>query len=247
MKIAVFGNTKQTLKGLRRLVSDGYDVRYVFGLPDELRSKKVNSVSLDDFCAHNEIYLDKTNNWDNLKNQKVDLVIGLGDSRIVPEEVIKAQNVIGNHGAILPSVQGAASLVWGRMLNTGTWGVSIFKLAKRVDAGDILVTKEFEYDRSCSMDDFVDAADDITIDALFEYLDGNYSVSPNARWNVRLSKHTDNNFVVENLRSCLQRGMRIYLPPRNLEDAKIVPEWESDFVETFKLANDHPYPKWREK
>ena len=58
MKIAVFGNTRQTLKGLQRLVSSGYDVQYVFGLPDELRDKKVNSVSLDKFCDDHKIFLD---------------------------------------------------------------------------------------------------------------------------------------------------------------------------------------------
>ena len=246
MKIAVFGNTRQTLKGLQRLVSSGYDVQYVFGLPDELRDKKVNSVSLDEFCDDHKIFLDKTNQWSNLKKQDVDLVIGLGDSRIVPEDVIRAHDVIGNHGAILPDVQGADSLVWGRMLNTGIWGVSIFKLAKRVDAGDILVTKQFKYNTECSMEEFVEAADDATIEALFEYLNGDYSTSSNARWNVRLSKHTDNHFVVENLRSCLDRGMRIYLPPRNLQDSKIAPEWDSEFVSNFKLANDYPYPKWSE-
>ncbi len=247
MKIAVFGNTRQTLKGLQRLISSGYDVQYVFGLPDDLRDKKVNAVSLDEFCSEHNIRLDKSNDWSNLNSQVVDLVIGLGDSRIVPEEVINSQNVIGNHGAILPDVQGAASLVWGRMLNTGVWGVSIFKLAKRVDAGDILVTKEFKYDKGCSMNDFVEAADNATIDALFEYLSGNYSLSSNARWNVRVSKHTDNRFVVDNLRSCLDRGMRIYLPPRDLKDSNILTDWDDTFIATFKIANDHPYPKWRKE
>ena len=31
------------------------------------------------------------------------------------------------------------------MLNTGTWGISIMELDKVVDAGKILVTKEFQY------------------------------------------------------------------------------------------------------
>ena len=59
MKVGVSGNTKQTLKGLHLLISLGYEVVFIFGLPDEQLSGKVNSVDLTDFANEHNIHLIK--------------------------------------------------------------------------------------------------------------------------------------------------------------------------------------------
>ena len=46
MKVGVSGNTQQTYKGLQLLVSMGYDIAFIFGLPDEQLDGKVNSINL---------------------------------------------------------------------------------------------------------------------------------------------------------------------------------------------------------
>jgi hypothetical protein len=84
------------------------------------------------------------------------MVISLGDSRYVPPFIIEKFKVIGNHGAILPSVQGGASLVWGRMLNNGVWGVSLMELDKKIDNGTILKTSSFNYELDSDMNSFCD-------------------------------------------------------------------------------------------
>ena len=247
MKIAVIGNTVQTLKGLNRLVEEGHHVKYVFGLPEDKVAGKVNYVPLEDFCLEHDVFFDTSNDWNNLLEIEVDLVICLGDSRIVPESVLEKHRVIGNHGAILPYVQGGASLTWGRMLNNGKWGISIMELDKVVDSGKILVTKEFSYAPDCSMCEFVEKADDLTIEALLEYLSGNYQSQENKKWNVKIARHTDSQFVTDVLRSTLEQGKCIYLPPRRPVDGKIQKNWDDSFVEAFKMANDSPYPSWSEE
>lgn len=246
MRIAVIGNTKQTIKGLYRLVKEGHEVIYVFGLPEENIKNKVNFVSLSDFCLEHNIMLDSSSDWKNLLDLELDLVICLGDSRIVPESVLVKHKVIGNHGAVLPHVQGGASYVWGRMLNTGKWGISIMELDKVVDAGKILVTKEFLYEPNCSMEEFCDIADSLTIEALFEYLNGDYEPRENSKWNVKIARHTDSKFVVDILRETLDNGSNIYLPPRRPVDSNIKYEWGDRFIESFKKANNFPYPRWTE-
>ena len=246
MKIAVIGNTKQTLKGLNRLIEEEYQVSCVFGLPEDKSTNKVNFVSLCDLCLEHNISLDTSNNWDNLLDLELDLIICLGDSRIVPERVLIRHKVIGNHGAVLPYIQGGASYVWGRMLNTGKWGISIMELDKVVDAGKILVTKEFSYESDCSMEEFCDTADSLTIEALFEYLNGDYEPRENSKWNVKIARHTDSKFVVGILRETLDNGSNIYLPPRRPVDSNIKYEWGDGFIESFKKANNFPYPRWTE-
>jgi hypothetical protein len=62
MKIGVSGNTKQTYKGLHLLVSLGYEISFIFGLPDEQLEGKVNSVNLTEFANQYNIPLYKSTN-----------------------------------------------------------------------------------------------------------------------------------------------------------------------------------------
>jgi len=250
-KLAIVGNTRLTLDGMKailRLLT--HEISYVFGLKDENLAGKVNSVSLDDFCSDNQIVLDKSENWNNCfqfcHENDIELIVTLGDSRIVPKNIIDSFKVIGNHGAILPYVQGGASLVWGRVLNSGTWGVSIMRIGERVDGGDILKTEIFTYDNNTTEEEFTTRADDLTVELLIEVLNGNYSVRKNTKWNIKISKHTDSCKTIEMLRYCLANDLCIYLPPRTPADGIIKKEWAAEFIKSFKIANDKPYPKWSE-
>ncbi len=251
-KLAITGETRLTLESMKRILDlDNYEILYVFGLPEEDLRHKVNSVSLTEFCEEWGITLDKTGDWNNCfqfcTTNNIDMIITLGDSRIVPKDVVRNFDVIGNHGAVLPDVQGGASLVWGRILNSGEWGVSVMKIAERIDGGDILKVKTFKYDESTTEEQFTDAADALTVDALVEVLQGDYAVQENKKWKVRVAKHTDSHKAVELLRYCKENNLPVYMPPRTLEDGYLDPSWPPQFIKSFKIANDHPYPKWSEE
>ena len=251
-KLAITGETRLTLESMKRILDlDNYEILYVFGLPEESLHQKVNSVPLMNFCNANGIVLDKTGNWNNCLQfctaNDIEMIITLGDSRIVPKEIVTKFDVIGNHGAVLPDVQGGASLVWGRILNSGEWGVSIMKIAERIDGGDILKVKTFKYNEDTTEEQFTDAADALTVDALIEVLLGNYSVQENKKWKVRVGKHTDSLKATELLRYCLNNNLPVYMPPRAPQDGTVQPEWPPRFVELFKIANDYPYPRWSKK
>jgi methionyl-tRNA formyltransferase len=134
------------------------------------------------------------------------------------------------------------------MLNNGEWGVSLFMLDKKIDAGDILVTKKVQYDpKSTSMYEFTELCDAATVECLNEYLEGNYKVKKNVSWQAKLKKDIDSQCVVDILRSCHDKNINIYLPPRRLEDAVVNDNWREDFKMPFMVANDVPYPKWFRK
>ena len=250
-KLAVVGCTRLTLNGIKEILKlKNYQVVYVFGLSDENLKTKVSSVRMDEFCANNNITLDKSEDWDNCyefcKENNINMIVTLGDSRIVPKKVINSFEVIGNHGAILPQVQGGASLVWGRILNSGIWGVSMMRIGERIDSGDILKTETFAYDSSTTEEEFTTKADELTAKLLVAVLNGTHSEIENTKWDVRVAKHTDTRKVVEILKYCLDNNLCVYLPPRSPADGKIKDEWPEKFVKVFKVANDHPYPKWSE-
>jgi len=246
INVGIVGNTKLTLKcmqAIRELVN----IRYVHGLPDHKLDNKANSAKLDGFCDRHGITLNKSDDWNSLIFQDLDLVISLGDSRIIPPSVLEKHRVIGNHGALLPDVQGGASLVWGRILNNGNWGVTIFELTEKVDSGDILVLKPFTYDPKITMQEFVDLADDKTVEALLDYFSGETSRLSNKKWDVRVAKHVDSSIGVWMLSQAIQTGINIYMPSRTPSDGLVKKTWSDDFARRFKIANSCPYPDWREE
>ena len=246
MKIGVLGNTKLTLKGLTLLKSLGHQIQYVFGIPNEQLSSKVNSVSLDEFCNNSSIKLYKSSDWNDIIDIDVDMIISLGDSRYVPPMIVEKFTVIGNHGAVLPSIQGGASLVWGRMLDNGVWGVSIMELDKKIDNGTILKTRTFNYESNIDMNSFCDKCDDLTVVLLGEFLQSATDVISykSSKIVIKVSKHIDSKVGVELLQFCLDNNLNVYMPPRTSEDGEVKEMWGDDFIERFKKGNNSPYPKY---
>lgn len=255
VKVAVVGNTRLTLKGLAALrVMPNISLEIILGLSEDSFKNKVNSASLDNFIKSYDWTkppkLIRSNRWDSFYqsciDKKIDLIITLGDSRIVPENVINSFDVIGNHGAVLPHVQGGASLVWGRMLNNGEWGVSIMEIDKKIDSGRILKVKKFNYGSDCSELEFTEKCDNLTIEALIDVLEGDFTPKQNNNWDLKIAKHADSYDVVNILKHSLLNKLNIYLPPRTPEDSIIKNHWPEEFKNIFKIANNNPYPKWQE-
>ena len=106
MKIGILGNTNLTKKGLDLCLALRHEISYVFGLSQEDLSSKVNASDLKPICRDKGITLYESNDFDLIKDIEIDLIISLGDSRLVPVSSFKCKHVIGNHGAELPYVKG---------------------------------------------------------------------------------------------------------------------------------------------
>jgi len=247
-KVAFTGNTDLTFKCIKAILSESIHVSAIFGLSDAKLKGKTNHINLVDFCESNGIKLFTSENWEEFKSfcldDKVDVIITMGDSRIIPKTITDSFYVIGNHGAILPDVKGGASLVWGRLLNNGSWGISIMEIDEGVDTGKVLKTKRFSYSDEMSEEEFVTKCDDLTVDALLEVMSGDHEQGSNRGYDVRVSKHTDSEKAVEILKYCLENNLCVYMPPRTKEDSVIKSSWSDEFIDVFKIAQNKPYPVW---
>ncbi len=253
-KVAVIGNTKLTLQALEKCLIPLMKVEALFSLNKEDTAKKTNGIDLEVFCKRSEISYFNNNDWDQFnsicKSKGVTTVWVLGDSRIVPKSFLNNYPlIIGNHGAILPGVKGGASLVWGRMINNGSWGVSLFKLGSGVDTGPILARRSFTYG-DISMEEFVNRADELTVDLLkvlcLKIRNNDYLEEiENSSWSVKVAKHTDSQQVCKITKQCIKNKINIYLPPRTIDDSKVIKEWDTEFQAEFKAANNSPYPIWK--
>jgi len=246
MNVGITGNTVLTKKVIEFLLSKKENIKYVFGLKDEDIKNKVNSADLKTLCAEKGINYIQSNNWDLILDQKVDIVYEMGDSRFLPPRFVNKNYVIGNHGAVLPYVQGGASLVWGRMLNNAKWGVSLMRLNEKIDTGDILGIKNVEYcPESTSMKDFVELCDDATLLCIKENYNNFSVVEKNQPHVVKVAKKKDPQDVLKLLKFCLSNEINIYLPPRCPDESFVKSKWSEEFSNVFKIANDYPYPKYQ--
>jgi len=243
--VGIIGNTSLTKKVIDFTLSRGEKIKYVFGLPPLELEKKVNGCNLKPLCQEQNIKYIQSNDWDLILNEEVDIVYEMGDSRVVPPRFVNKYYVVGNHGAILPLVQGGASLVWGRMLNNGKWGVSLMRLNEKIDEGDILSVKNLDYcPTSTTMKDFVELCDDATLSCIKENYNNFSTIDNNFSPTIRVPKKKDSHEVVKILKFSLDNNISVYLPPRSPEESILKKEWSADFSESFKIANDYPYPKY---
>jgi len=245
MIIGIIGNTELTLKGINLLIDQGHTVDYVFGLEQEHLESKVNSVDLKSVCLkHNIKHISGGSRFSEITKRKTDLVIALGDSRLIPVRDFSCP-VIGNHGAALPDVKGGASLVWARLINSGRWGVSLMDLDEKLDSGRILGVNRFDYPVSMSMHDFVSLCDDKTIELLDGYI--NNTLTPPEKQNektmITVGKHIDSQVGTTLAIYADVWNLSIYLPPRTPKDSIMKESWDSEFKQNFKLANNTPYLK----
>ena len=246
MRVGVIGNTLLTSKCVELIISEGHTVDYVFGLPkDKLEGKANSCLDLERRCGEHNIDFIDSNNWYDIVDRSVEVVIEMGDSRIVPSSFLNNNKVIGNHGALLPYVKGGASLTWGRMLGSGEWGVSIFELTNELDNGDIISTKKVNYSpENTTMEEFVEMCDLATVECLRDYLQGNYTPQDNKEWSVKVRKHADSHEATTILERCVDNNIAVYMPTRNSIDSELKNGWPQTFKNNFKKANNSPYPKW---
>jgi methionyl-tRNA formyltransferase len=246
MIVGVIGNTELTRKGTNLLIDQGHTVKYVFGLPEDQAKKKVNAKDLASYCSEREIEFYKSNDFEKIYDCGVDLVVALGDSRLIPVKKFKCP-VVGNHGAALPNVKGGASLVWARLINSGTWAVSFMTLDETLDSGEILGVNEFNYPLDMSMIDFVSLCDDKTIELLDGYI--NNTLLPPERKNsktmIKVGKYIDSQIGATLAIIAGLNNLSIYLPARTPDDSVVKDSWDEEFKENFKRAHSIPYPQYR--
>lgn len=253
LRVGLIGTTRLTHR-LFEFLDSRAEVAFVVGLPDDQLPAKADAIPMDSACNQRDIPLLKPRSLQEavayIKDFPPDLIVEFGDSRIVPEEILALPRlgVVGNHGATLPDVKGAASLSWGRMFDLGSWGISIFYLTPAIDEGGIIATARFTYPKGCSMRQFVNLANERT-EALLEdsfarLCNGAVETRANPSAEVRVAEGTDAFDVKSLFLEAMAKGKGIYLPRRRPADAEVKPHWPEEFVEAFKAANNDPYPKW---
>ena len=228
MKISFIAGLEEGFTCIKLVHKAGWDIDTIFTLSDKhLNRSAYQSFSDIEDLSSNFYYVDSVSEIrEMLINDRSppDLIILVGWSFIIPEEVIKIPKlgIIGTHPTLLPKGRGAAPIPWSIILGVEHSGISWFYLNDKIDSGEVLIQKEFTIEFEDSAREVYDKAVTATSEGLLEIL----------------PKIKDN--TIQSFKTDMSHGY--YLPRRKPEDGYI--DWNKMTVFIFKWIKglSEPYP-----
>jgi len=183
-RIIFMGTTEFAGGVLKALLDNGYEVVGVVCQPDKpVGRKKVMEFPFTKKLAienNIEVFqplnIKDDNEWLELK--KPELIITCAYGQLVPQKVldIPLLGCINIHGSLLPEFRGAAPIQYAILKDLKITGVTIQKMVKKMDAGDIFAKREVRIDNTDSGDSLFKkmegVAASLLVDILPDYIDG---------------------------------------------------------------------------
>jgi len=134
---------------------DNIDLIATISNPDKKqnRGQKIQSPPVVNFSKENNVKYFQTSKINKdlqilefLKTSDIDLIIVLAFSQFISQEVLDLPKLgcFNIHTSILPKYRGAAPVQYALLNGDSSTGVSIQKMVKKMDAGDICFFKEIE-------------------------------------------------------------------------------------------------------
>ena len=156
MKIVFMGTPDFAVPSLEKLIECGYEVSLVVTQPDRRgnRGKVTYSPVKESALSHEitvvqplEIRKDEAF-MTQLEELNPDLIVVAAFGQILPERVlnIPKYGCINVHGSLLPELRGAAPMQYAILQGLDKTGVTIMKMAKGLDTGDMISKAELAID-----------------------------------------------------------------------------------------------------
>lgn len=153
MKIIFMGTPDFSIPSLKILLKNNHEILAVVTTPDKERGRgqKITFTAVKQFAIDNNIpvlqpiKLKDESFINELKNLNPDLFIIVA-FRILPKEVfeIPKYGSFNLHGSYLPKYRGAAPIQWALINGDKETGLTTFKLAEKVDTGNIYLQEKVE-------------------------------------------------------------------------------------------------------
>ena len=154
MKIVFMGTPDFSLPSLKILLESKHKVLAVVTQPDKERGRgqKVSFTSVKEFAVENNIPIYQPEKLkgneefvEQMKSLNPDLFVVVA-FRILPKEVFEIPKFgsFNLHGSFLPKYRGAAPIQWALINGETETGLTTFKLAEKVDTGNIYLQEKVE-------------------------------------------------------------------------------------------------------
>lgn len=154
MNIVFMGTPDFAIPSLKILLESNHKVISVVTQPDKERGRgqKVSFTAVKQFAVENKIPVYQPEKLkgniefvEQMKSLKPDLFVVVA-FRILPKEIfeIPKHGSFNLHGSYLPKYRGAAPIQWALINGDTETGLTTFKLAEKVDTGNILLQEKVE-------------------------------------------------------------------------------------------------------
>ncbi len=152
MKIVFMGTPDFAIPSLKILIENNHKILAVVATPDKERGRgqKVTFTAVKQFAIENHIPVYQPEKLkgnfefvEQMKSLKPDLFVVVA-FRILPKEVfdIPKFGSFNLHGSYLPKYRGAAPIQWALINGDTETGLTTFKLAEKVDTGNIYLQEK---------------------------------------------------------------------------------------------------------
>ena len=182
MKIIFMGTPYLAAAALDSLIHSRHEVLAVVTQPDKASGRgmkttfsPVKQMALDaGLPVLQPVSIRNGDAEDEIRALNADLFVVAAFSQILPEWFLEIppKGCINIHPSMLPKYRGASPLRGPILNGDPTFGVTIMKMAKELDAGDILLQKEFPMGDKETIDTLTPKAAKIGGEMLIEVIDG---------------------------------------------------------------------------
>ena len=189
-RIIFMGTPEISSKVLEGLILDGYNIIALIAQPDRPVGRKKVLVPVPTKVVAEKynipVYqpLKIRKEYEFVSELRPDLILTLAYGQIVPQGLLDIPTLgcINLHGSLLPKYRGAAPIQYALLNNEKKTGMTLMKMVKEMDAGEMYATEEVEIeedDNSTSLfDKMGDAALRLSLRVLPLYLENKLPGTP---------------------------------------------------------------------
>lgn len=157
MRIVFMGTPDYSVRTLEALINAGHSVEAVFAQPDKKVGRKqiLTPPPVKVFAAEHNIPVfqpeklkDNSDVSKALENIKADIIVVVAYGKILPENILNMYKFgcINGHASLLPKYRGASPIQWAIVNGEKQTGVTIMKMDRGMDTGDIIESRKVDID-----------------------------------------------------------------------------------------------------
>lgn len=180
MKAIFMGTPEFSIPSLKKLLDLNIDVELVITQQDKVRGrgKKLQYTHIKEFALENNLEVYQPENVNSLesiekiKNINPDIIVVVAYGQILKEDILNMPKIgcINVHASLLPKYRGAAPINWVLINGEEKTGITIMRMEKGLDTGNILYTKEIDIEDKYDSGILHDILKEMGGEALGEFL-----------------------------------------------------------------------------
>lgn len=182
MKLIYMGTPLFSLAPLKALKDHGFEITLLITQPDRRRGRKMQITysELKTYALENDIEVfqpEDVNSHESIKkikNTDADVIVVASYGQIIKEEILymKKYHAINIHASLLPKYRGAAPVQAAIINEDKVTGITLMKMSKGLDTGNMLMTREIVISNDDTADTLTMKLSNLGAEMIVEYLVG---------------------------------------------------------------------------